>query len=622
MFYLLVSLLINICLTVFVFYIKKISKLNYISMQIIVGLVFSVFGILSSVFGSIYNGAIINIRDSYSITASFIFGGPSGLITGFISGIFRFLISNAADYTRVACSIATILAGLIAYFAKHFFFQNKIPSVNYSIVFVLLIESIHLLLVFATHLDDLEGAYDVVMKVIFPLYICNGLSVVLAIYVYNFLYFNKLNDKIKQNIKNNITKEKTIISKTLVYFCTNLITVSFILLGICIFQIQTYQQKDVVHDEMTSLLYFIKNSLCDSEDVCKNKIHLNYKNINHDIHNTFNYYNLFLVNHNDNLIYTPLYGLQDLNNYSSLHNLPFLNEYRTKESFELYDSYFTTEKIYYTYTTFGNYSLIITVDKSYVMFSRNLSILLSGLFITVIFSVLFIIIYIMFQKTIIAKIVKKFEQLENFHSCKVRNVVNSTFFTPIIYDLNDLLQVLYKKSLAMSMQLKNNIVLTKNYKYLSEHDSLTNVYNRYGFENNKSKIMQENLKIAFVFIDIDNFKTINDTYGHDIGDKIILKISNYLKNIKSHNDILMRFGGDEFAMVHFCSDGNEERMMKAQIDKINSDLLHPVDDLPCVSISVGAAFSDDGYNRKVQLEADQALYKAKTEGRCRICFFK
>ena len=88
-------------------------------------------------------------------------------------------------------------------------------------------------------------------------------------------------------------------------------------------------------------------------------------------------------------------------------------------------------------------------------------------------------------------------------------------------------------------------------------DPLTGLYNKQGFTKKLQEYAKKDIKLAILYIDLDNFKYYNDTFGHYIGDKILVMFSKRLKKALNKNDIAVRYGGDEFIMVKEMNDINE-----------------------------------------------------------------
>ena len=158
----------------------RFGKLSSIWKQIIIGLSFGVVAILATEFGIPVDGAVLNVRNAAPLTAGLIFGWPSGLIAGFVGGVERWF-SNAGDYTRLACSVGTIVAGIFGAGVRKFMMDNKKASWFYGLAVGVTTEVLHMLLVFVTNADDIQRAFDVVQICAVPMIAANSISVMLAI---------------------------------------------------------------------------------------------------------------------------------------------------------------------------------------------------------------------------------------------------------------------------------------------------------------------------------------------------------------------------------------------------------------------------------------------------------
>lgn len=152
-------------------------------------------------------------------------------------------------------------------------------------------------------------------------------------------------------------------------------------------------------------------------------------------------------------------------------------------------------------------------------------------------------------------------------------------------------------------------------KYSSEHDKLSGAYNRRAFDSITQMLTESSSSLALLIIDIDYFKTINDTHGHNVGDAIIRKTAETIEKAMRTSDSVCRFGGDEFCVIALGVDEHFGATIKRKIADINKTLGSPSDDLPAVSISCGAAISLSGYSEELFLNADRALYEIKKNGR-------
>lgn len=166
-----------------------------------------------------------------------------------------------------------------------------------------------------------------------------------------------------------------------------------------------------------------------------------------------------------------------------------------------------------------------------------------------------------------------------------------------------------------------NTLTTSDLKHKAEHDPLTGLINRSGLIHIKEVLKTIDEPIAYLIVDIDFFKTINDTYGHLVGDEVLKRIANILSKQFRNSDYVSRIGGDEFAVLMTKIGSNPVSIIQKKIDSINQELQEVSDSLPTVSLSVGVAFSDCGFKSELEGQADQALYKVKRGGRCNCSFY-
>lgn len=158
-------------------------------------------------------------------------------------------------------------------------------------------------------------------------------------------------------------------------------------------------------------------------------------------------------------------------------------------------------------------------------------------------------------------------------------------------------------------------------KHQAEHDPLTNVLNRGAFDQILKLMEKDQRDFALILIDVDNFKSVNDTYGHVVGDMILKKVSKLLVEGFRSIDHVCRIGGDEFAVIMMDVTNNLGYTIEDKIGEINNQLAIHEENVPAVSLSVGAAFTDrDHPGESLFNDADLALYYIKEHGRngCRI----
>lgn len=141
--------------------------------------------------------------------------------------------------------------------------------------------------------------------------------------------------------------------------------------------------------------------------------------------------------------------------------------------------------------------------------------------------------------------------------------------------------------------------------------------NRRSFDQILSLYEKDRSSFALILADVDVFKQINDTCGHDTGDRILKRVAALLHTTFRSTDCVCRIGGDEFAVIMVDMSRELYYTITDKIAEINGLLAVPEDGLPAVSLSAGVAFSDEnGFCGSLFRAADSALYTAKAHGRC------
>ncbi len=171
-----------------------------------------------------------------------------------------------------------------------------------------------------------------------------------------------------------------------------------------------------------------------------------------------------------------------------------------------------------------------------------------------------------------------------------------------------------------NLMYENNREQKEQLAYEATHDSLTGVYNRNGFD-----FIRQNMNwdtSALVLFDVDVFKSVNDTFGHEMGDKLLVRVAEAIRSQFRSQDFVCRIGGDEFAVIMVQTTPDASRLIVQKVERINEKLNTEKDGIPAVHLSCGAAYGHKipDYEELFH-EADAAMYRVKSVGGngCEVC---
>jgi len=177
----------------------------------------------------------------------------------------------------------------------------------------------------------------------------------------------------------------------------------------------------------------------------------------------------------------------------------------------------------------------------------------------------------------------------------------------------------------VSTALQRNVLVSKVH-HQAYHDSLTNLPNRRSFEEHFATLVEEqsDIEFAILFCDLDGFKAVNDTHGHDVGDVVITICASRMDSCLRPSDFLARMGGDEFAVIVRLSDVEHDiGILAKRFLTTIGEPIHANDLRIQIGVSIGISFyPDDGKTFSELLNhADVAMYHAKHAGKGKILHF-
>jgi len=204
------------------------------------------------------------------------------------------------------------------------------------------------------------------------------------------------------------------------------------------------------------------------------------------------------------------------------------------------------------------------------------------------------------------------------YESNTRSLINLTYWGELLALLSPMILVAY---ITTMLSADIRLAIDK-IKRVSDTDDLTEIYNMRAF----SSILQRAFKLAvrhahplcIVMIDCDNLKTVNDTHGHDAGNRLLRHVVRGIREELRASDVLARFGGDEFIALLPETEGRGGKEMAERIRRAveRSKLdLRGDDVVSTVSIGVSSYPSDGGNLEVIMDKADKAMYRAKQKGR-------
>ena len=242
-----------------------------------------------------------------------------------------------------------------------------------------------------------------------------------------------------------------------------------------------------------------------------------------------------------------------------------------------------------------------------------------------IFELLFFLIFAIFWR-IFGEIYKKFEEFD-----EIIDLIKSKKFDklPERVEVKDELDLFKYKLVKLGEELKTYInILTSEAEYYRNRayiDVLTGVFNRNFLEERGkelfTKFKLQRIPVGVIMLDIDNFKRINDTYGHDVGDLVLKKLAEIIKRNLRRNDYVIRYGGEEFLILLPGTSIEETYLVAEKIRKAVESATVKVGDKEIkftISLGVSEIYPHDRDLFEAIKRADQKLYVAKRKGKNRV----
>ena len=356
-----------------------------------------------------------------------------------------------------------------------------------------------------------------------------------------------------------------------------------------------------------------------SDDINKEK---NTKKIFKSLRDTYNKNRntLFIINTKNNML---------INNYQDINYKIFKqtymtikkNIYKAQEHSKLYKQTLNNDEILYIYYRYLQNEKILVfsyINKSYVLLLlkneiTSLKLTYQTNFNKIILISLFILVVSIIISFIISELINESFKTYKFNINKSQKELEN---------LNNSLELVIENRTKKIMNQKDELYFQAN------HDNLTKLANRTLFhvtlDSAIKKAKRNNTGIALFFMDLDNFKTINDTLGHDFGDEILIQSAKRITSRIRDVDTVCRLGGDEFTIIMENLSEASDASILAQ--KVINDLSKPFiveGHTLYISCSIGISFypDDDTLAQNLIKFADTAMYSAKDNGKGRFQYY-
>jgi diguanylate cyclase (GGDEF)-like protein len=211
---------------------------------------------------------------------------------------------------------------------------------------------------------------------------------------------------------------------------------------------------------------------------------------------------------------------------------------------------------------------------------------------------------------------------------KNKTLYYKRFFQPLFKDEN-------KQEVSSVCLFGNNLTAVilgqKELKYLAFHDKITGLQNKEAFYQQLDQIIldiprnPESKLTAVLFCDLDNFKLVNDTLGHDVGDLVLKEVAERMKKILRKSDFIYRFGGDEFTIItrHLKNEFDASTIARKLIEGISQSYQIKRHKITFLTVSIGIVIiPNSGADRETTVKnADMAMYESKSRGKNQYQFF-
>ncbi len=352
------------------------KKLGYWYKQVIIGIIFGVIAVYASGHGIDASSAVASVCDAMPLTCGLIFGAPAGIIAGLIGGLAQWfsIYTGVSAYTRLACSAATVLSGLIAAAFRKWLFDNKKATWGYGVFLAVICEVIHMILIFLTNMSDALNAFTLVKALTTPMIAGNAIAAGLPIIIISILAHDKTR----------MGHGRERIAQTFQRWLLVCISIAFLVTSSFTYNLQN-QMTQIENSSIISIaIDDVANTIDETsvETATKNR-HIGQSG------------QIIVCDEDQVVIYDKEEYCKPLADYGINFDLSKLTEGK------LYDVVFNETEYLMSFKKAGDYYILGYLPYSEAMFMRDASLYTSVFMQILIFGTLFIFIYFLIKRVII-----------------------------------------------------------------------------------------------------------------------------------------------------------------------------------------------------------------------------
>ena len=453
--------LIPALVSVTVYLAKKHTRFKNLSaawQQIIIGLIFGAVAILGTEWGIPINGAQMNCRDAAPLCAGLLFGAPAGLIAGTIGAVERWVAVawGVGSFTRVACSVSTLLAGVYAALLRVMLFENKRPSWFIALASGIVMEVFHLSMVFITNFSQAARAGAVVKACAVPMVLANGLSVMLAAILLTLLSREKLLQKRNQLSITKKIQRGLLVCVLLAYGISTLFMI-YVQTGLA--RNETEELLTLSLEDVTQAMQDAADELLLSESFEAEQLHAALQDrITAAVHSRHVGETGFLaVADEAGNILSATRGLEE----DSVLDFDTEGQYAAGEMFRVSAA---GEAAYSMYTEFGDFYILAFLPVSEAYADRDMSVYTNSFMEVMVFAAMFLLIYLLIKNVVVKNIHRingRLAEITDGNLNAMMDVRDSAEFALLSDDINTTVSALKHYIDAEAKRLEKDLELAR-----------------------------------------------------------------------------------------------------------------------------------------------------------------